>query len=161
MTRSQQDVENLFASQGIAGRYRELAKHPAPSSAKAKTASAAEPAASSAPSNVGSAATTADTPPDAALRFTAPQHEAATPRRGLARLGLVMPAPGHTSQPVASRPLNELFTQLSQGAGSGIQKAATATGNARNAEEDQRDTLLRHLRLPALFAHLERGGHRR
>lgn len=80
MTRSQQDVENLFASQGIAGRYRELAKHPAPSSAKAKTTSAAEPAASSAPSNVGSAATTADTPPDAALRFTAPQHEAATPR---------------------------------------------------------------------------------
>ena len=166
MKRSQQDVENLFASQGIPGRYSELAKHPAPSSTKAQDRSSAPPEAATAPSRESSSAAPATTSAsdDVALRITAPQQEASTPlqRPRSARLGLVMPAPEHASQPVASRPLNELFSQLSQRAEKGAQSAASwcGTGTTHSDEDRQRDTL-RHLRLPALFAHLERNGTRR
>lgn len=159
MSRSQQDVENLFASQGIPGRYRELARHPAPSTTQG-------PRAPSIPPAEHQSATTANAeqhgsaPRDGAtLQITtaSAQTNAAPPRRGLARLGLVMPAPRRSNDEVAKRPLNQIFAQLSNPTADG---RPSAHSDPSRPPDSQRGESLRQLPLPALFAHLERNGKR-
>jgi len=158
MTRSNHDVENLFASQGIPGRYRELARHPAPSTENPRKTS--EPAADEPRSKIDTnAPVTASENHGASSRKAAasPEQDWSTPpRRGLARLGLVMPAPAPQAPEnnLTERPLGELFSRLTKG-------ESTQTPPAQSAHRRAEQQPLRDLRLPALFAHLERNGKRR
>lgn len=160
MTRSQQDVENLFASQGIPGRYRELARHPAPSVEKPQQPPPKTPPEQAPVANADAVAEASEPLGRSSLRISTAlaSDNPAPPRRSLARLGLVMPAPTGTDNASTGRPLSQLFARLSKGTDNGT--PSTQSGPPLDSDPANGQPLCQ-LRLAALFAHLERNGKRR